>query len=62
METLFPIHVSEDDIPAIPGLRYLPDYISVTHEQSLVKAIDRLPWDTSWKRRRQPYGGELRLE
>lgn len=55
METLFRPAVA-DDVPTIPGLRYLPEYVSTAQERALVAAIDRLPWDTKWRRRRQPYG------
>lgn len=44
------------DPPAIPGLEYRANYITAAEESSLVAAIDALPWDTSWQRRRQPYG------
>src|SRR5437868_3764199 len=57
METLFPLAVSNEDIPAIPGLSYIPDYLIESEEQTLAQAIDAEPWDTSWQRRRQPYGG-----
>lgn len=56
METLFGPRVAAADVPAIPGLRYLPDYLTWSDETALVAAIDRCPWDTEWKRRRQPYG------
>jgi alkylated DNA repair dioxygenase AlkB len=56
METLFPTPNTIDDLPAIPGLRYLPDYVTAAEERALVTAIDRLPWNTEWRRRRQPYG------
>lgn len=55
--TLFPPTVEPGDLPAIPGLVYLPDYIDEEFERFLVEAIDREPWNTEWKRRRQPYGG-----
>src|SRR4051794_2938783 len=58
METLFPLTVDVADLPPIPGLRYLPEYISLAEEQALVEAIDRQPWNTEWRRRRQPYGGD----
>jgi alkylated DNA repair dioxygenase AlkB len=57
METLFPPTVDLVDVPAIPGLRYLREYITEAEEQKLAQAIDRLPWDTRWQRRIQPYGG-----
>lgn len=40
----------------MPGLRYLPGYVTEAEEQALVAAIDALPWNTEWQRRRQPYG------
>lgn len=56
MKGLFPPNDTED-IPPVPGLSYVRDYISVEEEKALVAAIDKMPWDTSWQRRRQPYGG-----
>lgn len=56
MKTLFPASMTEDDVPAIPGICYRQNYISAAEEQLLVKAIDLMSWDESWKRRRQPYG------
>src|SRR4051812_3560155 len=56
METLFPLAVTAADVPPIPGLRYLPEYVSEADERALAEAIDGLPWNTDWKRRRQPYG------
>ena len=57
MVTLFPIRVESQDVPKIPGLSYLPDYISESEEIELASVIDAEKWDTSWERRRQPYGG-----
>ena len=54
MRTLFPL--ATPSTAEIPGLSYLPDYISEREEAELVAAIDALAWDTSWDRRRQPYG------
>src|SRR3954464_15045976 len=56
METLFPPAVTAADMPPVPGLRYLPEYVSEADERALAEAIDGLPWNTEWKRRRQPYG------
>src|SRR3954452_4979965 len=42
--------------PDIPGLSYHPNYIDPKVESELVDAIDHERWDTTWKRRRQPYG------
>jgi alkylated DNA repair dioxygenase AlkB len=52
----FPLAVSADEVPPIPGLRYLPGYVSEEDERALVEEIDRMPWNTEWRRRRQPYG------
>jgi alkylated DNA repair dioxygenase AlkB len=56
MEQLLPFTADATDPPPTPGLRYLSDYVSPAEEQALVAAIDALPWNTEWKRRRQPYG------
>ena len=56
MCTLFPMAVETADLPSIPGLSYLRDYISAKQEMELAAAIDLEPWDTTWKRRRQLYG------
>jgi len=56
MPTLFSTTDDIEDVPDIPGLSYHPDYINVIEESQLVAAIDREPWNTEWKRRRQPYG------
>jgi alkylated DNA repair dioxygenase AlkB len=56
MDTLCPT-VIQADVPAVPGLRYLPEYLTESGEAGLVAAIDASPWNTDWKRRRQPYGG-----
>jgi alkylated DNA repair dioxygenase AlkB len=57
VDTLFPPNVAPDDVPSIAGFQYLADSITPGTEAALADAIDRLPWDTSWQRRRQPYGG-----
>lgn len=44
------------DVPSISGLRYLPEYLTEADERALADAIDREPWNTQWRRRRQPYG------
>jgi alkylated DNA repair dioxygenase AlkB len=49
------------DIPApaapdIPGLQYLPDFITAEEEQALIVAIDQQPWLNDLKRRVQHYG------
>lgn len=56
MGLLFSIEVGREDVPDIPGLSYLPSYVTEQEEQELVRAIDREPWDITWDRRRQYYG------
>jgi alkylated DNA repair dioxygenase AlkB len=56
METLFPHAVTAADLPPVPGLRYLPEYVTEADERALIDAIDSLPWNAEWRRRRQPYG------
>lgn len=48
--------IDEDIVPRIPGLSYRPGFVTVDEEQALVSAIDAGEWDTTWERRRQPYG------
>ena len=55
MNRLFPL--DEPSPPAIPGLQYVAEYLTAGEEEVLRHAIDAAPWDTSWDRRRQPYGG-----
>jgi len=56
VRTLFPIDSDATAVPAIPGLSYRREYITGQEERELVAAIDAEPWDTTWDRRRQPYG------
>lgn len=56
MNTLFYPAVDPADVPSVPGLRYLPGYVTEAEERALVAAIDGMPWNAEWKRRRQPYG------
>src|SRR3954471_15345480 len=56
MTTLFSTEDEIKAIPQIPGLSYHADYIDAQQEAELASAIDAEPWDTTWKRRRQPYG------
>lgn len=57
MSTLFPAFVEAADVPAIPGLAYISGYVNEEEESRLIQSIDAEPWDTSWERRRQSYGG-----
>jgi len=52
-------------VPEVPGLGYVPAYITEEEEEALLCAIDREPWLTDWQRRRQIYGvsyGSARAE
>lgn len=40
----------------IPGLEYLPDYVSEEEEAAIMKIIDSNPWSTAISRRQQHYG------
>ncbi len=44
------------DAPDIPGLQYLPDYITADEEHALIEAIEGQPWLNDLKRRVQHYG------
>ena len=56
MATLFDDQLAVDDLPAIPGLAYVKDFLTRESEAELTKAIDAAEWDTTWERRRQLYG------
>lgn len=56
MSSLFDPAVDPADVPAVPGMRYLPGYDTQADERAPVATIDAMPWNTEWKRRRQPYG------
>jgi alkylated DNA repair protein alkB family protein 8 len=53
---LFAISCPEAAAPSVPGLAYVPEFVDEREERELLDAIDREPWDTTWKRRRQVYG------
>ena len=53
---LFPAVVEAQDVPSIPGLAYRREYLTEEEEARFVQAIDQGTWDTTWERRRQPYG------
>jgi alkylated DNA repair dioxygenase AlkB len=46
----------EDTFPDIPGLRYVPDILSLQEQTDALNAIDRSEWSHVYKRRRQHYG------
>lgn len=48
--------IPPEAVPDIPGLEYVPDFISADEERALMKAIDGQPWLNDLKRRVQHYG------
>ncbi len=52
------IHRGMEKVSAerVPGLIYVPDFLSETQERQIVAAIDDGPWRTDLKRRVQHYG------
>lgn len=40
----------------VPGLRYIPEYITLEQETLLIEIINSMPWDCQLKRRTQHYG------
>jgi alkylated DNA repair dioxygenase AlkB len=53
--SLFPLE-NDPQPTVISGLSLRPEYITAEVEQELAALVDEEPWDTSWDRRRQPYG------
>jgi alkylated DNA repair dioxygenase AlkB len=47
-------HASQ--LPDVPGLGYVPEYVSLDEERELLAAVGRQNWKTDWERRRQIYG------
>lgn len=54
MNLLF--EIEEETIPDIPGLTYIPDFITQDEESALIDNIDKQPWLNDLKRRVQHYG------
>ncbi len=54
----FSLLISEDNLeePDIPGLTYIPGFITQDEEHALIAAIDTQPWLNDLKRRVQHYG------
>lgn len=48
--------ILESDAKTIPGLTYIPNYISVEEQNELLHIIDQQIWSTLLKRRVQHYG------
>jgi alkylated DNA repair dioxygenase AlkB len=44
------------DLAPIPGLHYLPEFLSIDEQQQAISAIDAMPWRSDLKRRVQHYG------
>lgn len=54
MNLLF--EIEEETTPDIPGLTYIPDFITRDEESALIAGIDAQPWLNDLKRRVQHYG------
>ncbi len=54
MNLLF--EIEEETAPDIPGLTYIPDFVTRDEEAGLTASIDKQPWLTDLKRRVQHYG------
>jgi alkylated DNA repair dioxygenase AlkB len=54
--SLFDMGPEPGDLPEIPGLKYVPDYITTDQQRRLLKHIDMQEWITELKRRVQHYG------
>jgi alkylated DNA repair dioxygenase AlkB len=50
------IQFFEQATPNIPGLTYVPSFITATEERELVKHIDQSEWTHEFARRRQHFG------
>lgn len=48
--------IQEEATPNIPGLSYIPDFITRDEESALISKIDEQPWLNDLKRRVQHYG------
>ncbi len=48
--------IQEGATPNIPGLSYIPDFITQDEESALIAKIDEQPWLNDLKRRVQHYG------
>ncbi len=48
--------IQEETVPDIPGLTYIPDFITRDEESALIADIDVQSWLTDLKRRVQHYG------
>lgn len=48
--------IQEETTPDIPGLIYIPDFITRDEESALIAGIDAQPWLNDLKRRVQHYG------
>ena len=49
-------HVAPIPVPTVPGLLYIPDFVSNDEETDLMNAIEGGIWDTTLRRRVQHFG------
>src|SRR5882672_8982323 len=43
-------------VPAIEGMTYLPDFLTPSEQEAVLREVDRSPWRSDLKRRVQHYG------
>lgn len=55
-QEIFDNQLLENSVSKIPGLTYIPNFISSEVESELIKQIDQLEWSNELKRRVQHYG------
>ena len=48
--------IADIAVSIVPGLGYVPDFISRDEELELVRQIDQMDWSNHWQRRTQYYG------
>ena len=51
-----PVRTVRAESAGVPGLKYMPDFISEREEEDLVAVIDRADWSSELQRRVQHYG------
>lgn len=55
------MHVTNPDALPIPGLVYIPDFITEAEQDELIQLIDSQPFSTAIHRRQQFYGEVRRV-
>ena len=50
------LNLFDDAVPHIPGLRYVPAFLSVEEQESVLRHVDENQWQNDLERRVQHYG------